>query len=364
MKMINIVILGGGFAGIRAGLTFKNKMKSHDIHVTIVDRNSFHTFTPSLYEVATAEESQRNAAIPYKSIFNNSFEFVQGDVEKIDAAAQKILLDKNRECPYDYLIFVLGSESADFGIQGIKEYGISLKTLRDAVQIKNSLKNAKKIIIGGGGFSGTELACELSVHKSHLDVTLIQGSTILLKELGGEVSRLAKKRLEKGNVHLILGEHIKKVTKEAVELDGGRTFPYDVFIWTGGVKSNKLLGEIEVSSLLQVKGQKNIFAAGDVVFPGVAPRAEKMGEIAAGNILRLIRGEPLLPYKYHHMGYVVPLGGHFATFAMGKYYISGIFVYILQQLIFLRYLLTIVPFFEALKRFIKFEKDLNDNSAN
>ncbi len=356
--MINVIILGGGFAGVRAAITLRNKVGSHDLHIIIIDKNSFHTFTPSLYEVATAEESQGNVVIPYKYIFKNPFEFVEGSVERIDATEQKILLDKNREYTYDYLICALGSETADFGIEGIKEYAIPMKTLEDAIKIKKALKNAKKIIVGGGGFSGTELACELMTHKGHLDITLIQGSSILVKELGDGVSLLAKKRLEKGNVHLALGERIKKVTKDAVEVESKKIFPYDVFIWTGGVKSNNLLGKVEVDEFLRVNNYKNIFAVGDMVIPGVAPKAEKMGEIAAENVLRSIKREALASFSYRHLGYVVPLGSHFATFAMGKFHISGIFAYMLQQLIFFRYLLTIVPFFEAMRRFIRFEKDL------
>lgn len=356
--MINIVVLGGGFAGVRAGLILENKAKSHDIYVTLIDKNSFHTFTPSLYEVATAEESEKNVIIPYKSIFGNNFNFVQGTVGKIDVLKQKILLDNNRQYEYDYLICALGSESASFDIEGIKEYGLPMKTLEDAIRIKKALNNAKKIVIGGGGFSGTELACELIAHKGHLDITLIQGSAILLKELGDGVSSLAKKRLEKGRVHLVSGEHIKKVTKETIESESGKIFPYDVFIWTGGVKSVSLLGKIEADAYLKVNNHKNIFAAGDIIIPGVAPKAEKMGEIAAENVLRSIKGEVLLPFRHRHMGYIVPLGGHFAIFAMGKFHISGIFAYMLQQLIFLRYLLTIVSFFEAMRRFIRFEKDL------
>lgn len=359
--MINVIILGGGFAGVRAALTLKNKKESHDIHVVLIDNNNFHVFTPFLYEVATAEESDKNVVIPYKSIFGSSFNFVQGTVEKIDVLGKKIWLDNNRQYAYDYLICALGSESASFGVEGIKEYSLPMKTLEDAIKIKKALENAKKIIIGGGGFSGTELACELITHKGHLDITLIQGPSILLKELGDGVSLLAKKRLENGNVHLVLGERIKKVTKDAVEVESKKIFPYDIFIWTGGVKPNNLLGKFEVDEFLRGNNYKNIFAVGDMVVPGIAPEAIKMGEIAAENVLRLIKGEPLLPYNYHHMGYIVPLGSHFATFAMGKYHISGIFAYMLQQLIFLRYLLTIVPFFEAIRRFMKFEQELQQS---
>ena len=78
--MKNVVILGGGFAGIRAALTLKNKVKSHDLHITIIDKNSYHTFTAALYEVATAEEPQRNVEIPYRDIFKHPLEFIQGKV--------------------------------------------------------------------------------------------------------------------------------------------------------------------------------------------------------------------------------------------------------------------------------------------
>ncbi len=329
--MIDVVILGGGFAGISAASTLKNKSK--EINVTVIDKNNFHTFTPSLYEVATSEEPQINVAIPYREIFKNSVRFRKGIVKKIDIENRKVILDDNIEYSYDYLIFALGSESADFGIPGIKEYSISLKTLEDAINIKNALRTSKKIIVGGGGFSGTEIACELATHKSNLDISLIQGSPILLKELGDGVSQLARRRLEKGNVHLVLGEHIKKVTKENIEIGSGKTFPYDLLIWTGGVKSNNLLGKIEVNEALQVNNLKNVFAAGDVAVPGVARKAIKMGEIASVNILRMIEDKPLVPFSYRNIGYLVPLGSHFATFAMGKYHISGIFAYILQQLI-------------------------------
>lgn len=359
--MINVVILGGGFAGVSAALAFGKKIKTDNIRVIVIDRNSYHTFTPSLYEVASCEEPQKNVGIPYNLIFDKKIEFIKGVVMKIDTLTQKILLDKERECEYDYLIFALGSESADFGIPGVKEFGLPLKTLRDAVAIKNALSNSKKIIIGGGGFSGTEIACELASHKCDLDVTLIQSSSVLLKELGGRISKLAKERLEKSNVKLMLGERIKKITKDIVELEEGETIPYDVFIWTGGVKSSNLLGKIEAEETLLVKNFKNIFAAGDVAVPGVARKAMEMGKISAENVLLSIIGKPLLAFSYRNLGYLVPLGSHFATFAMGKYYISGILAYILQQLIFLRYLLTIMPFIEAIKRFIRFEKDLNDN---
>lgn len=357
--MMEIVILGGGFAGVRAGLILQKRIqKSDDIHVTLIDKNSFHLFTPSLYEVAASEEPQRNVTIPLSAIFNSSISLIKGDVQRIDTAKQKILLSGKREFSYDYLIFALGSQSFDFDIPGVKEYGIALKTLEDALRIKSFLKKGKKVIVGGGGFSGTELACELVTHwDKNLNITIIQRSAVLLKELGGEISRLAKKRLEKGGVRLVFGEHIKKVTKETAETEKA-SYPCDTFIWTGGVAANTLLGKIETDEALRLRNFKNVFAAGDAVSPGVVRMAEKMGETAAKNVLRLIKGEPLIKYQYKDSLYLVPLGSHFAAFSFGKFHISGFLAYIIQQLIFLYYLLRILPPISALKRFRRFERDL------
>jgi len=370
--MKNVVILGGGFAGLRAALVLKNKVKSHNLHITLIDKHSFHVFTPSLYEVATAEEPQLNVVIPYGVIFNKNIEVVRGNVGNIDISKKTIFIDsadgkeRGQEFEYDYLIYALGSHTQDFGIPGIREYGVGLKTLEDAVKIKNALSEIimtgkNKVVVGGGGFSGTELACEIAAHQPRLDVTMIQGSPILLKELGDGFSELAKKRLEEGNVRVILGVHIKKVNSKTVVIDGDKEVPYDLLVWTGGVGSDKLLGDIEVNNFLQVKGHENIFAAGDTISPGVAPRAEKMGRVAAENVLKSIKGNNLLPYSYRHLGYIVPLGSHFAALAMGKFHISGVLAFFVQQIVFFLYLLRIVPPLEALKRFRKFEKTLNED---
>ncbi|OGH13550.1 MAG: hypothetical protein A3H50_00320 [Candidatus Levybacteria bacterium RIFCSPLOWO2_02_FULL_37_10] len=394
--MTNIVVLGGGFAGVAAGLSLLKHIKNQKI--ILIDKNSFHLFTPSLYEVATSEEPMRNIAIPFKEIFGDKAEIITGAITSINPKTQRIKL-KDLEISYDYLILALGSEPAYYDIAGLSEYSLPLKTITDAVKIKDSmhklydLKAPKNemvsIIIGGGGFSGTELAAELleyvyKLSKEHslppnlIKICIIAGSEKLLKELDDHVSNIATTRLKKLGADFIFGSHIKEVFKNKLTTDKNQEFSFDILIWTGGVKANSLLqsfglvlsksGQVEVNEFLQTKEFPNFFAVGDIAefidpvskrpAPGVAQVAEEEGKIAGENIARLIEKKPLVPYKLKHFGYIVPLRGRYAVFATGTLHIKGFFGWIIQQFIFLRYLLGILPFYKAFRKWNQFEKDL------
>lgn len=398
--MKHIVILGGGFAGVAAAKELIKKISLKEAKITLIDRHDAHLFTPSLYEVATSESPQKNIVIPIKEIFGKRVEVIKSKIKSIDTKTQNILLDEDKQISYDYLILALGSVPAYYNIPGLKENSIALKSVREAVRIKNKIKNIccdgkeckkkAKVVIGGGGFSGTELAAELLTYKNKLakqhnlapnclDITIIQGSDRLLKELDPHVSKIAEKRIKKSNVHFAFGGHISKVSTTSVFTDDNKVYDYDLLIWTGGVQASSIAkksnlpinkkGQVIVNDFLQVQGFDNIFAAGDNAqykdlktqqyAPTVAQVAEDEGKTAGENITRLIKSKPLQKYKFSHWGYVVPLRGKFAAAElMGFWHFDGFFGWVLEQLIFLRYLLGILPFRKALKKWNKFEIDL------
>jgi NADH dehydrogenase len=286
------------------------------------------------------------------------------------------------------------------GIPGLKENSVGFKDLADALEIKEKIKNLcckegkcnrkVEVVIGGGGFAGIELAAELLSYKDRiavqngldkdcLDMTIIQGSDKLLKELSPHVSKLAEERLNSPNVHFAFGGHIKEVTKTEVLTDDGKSYPYEIVIWTGGITANHLAkdsglpvndhGGILVNEFLQVQGMENVFAVGDVsgyVDPKtkehartVAQVAEEEGAVAGANVARLILGQKPEPYRYRHWGYVVPLRGYFAVAELVHgVRLDGFAGWILQQLVFLRYLYGILPIHRALERFNKFEMEM------
>ncbi len=403
--MKNVVILGGGFAGIRVGLELI-KANLKDTEITLVDKDNFQTFHPSLYEVATSEEPMKNVAIPYSEIFGNKINLIQANVEKIDSTKQIVQIKLNLEpqaemgIKYDYLIIALGSEPSFMNIEGLEKYSMPLKTLEDAVKIRDQIKSTcceegkcnkkTKVIIGGGSFSGTELAGELLMYKDKLatqnhldpnclDISILQRSNHLLSELDPKVSEVAEKRVSGPNVHYLFGGHIKKVTKDKVFTDTGNAFDYDILIWTGGVAANHIAsvsnlpvnnhGQIIVNDYLQVEDLSNIFAAGDIAAfidkmtqkspPGVAEVAEDMGKIVGENIINLVLNKPLKKYKIIHLGYIVPLKGRFAVAQiLDKIQISGFLAWVMQQLVVFWYFLNILPIYKAFKKWNKFEIEL------
>jgi len=394
--MKEIIILGGGFAGVSAAIYLQKHQKQEEANISLIDENSYHLFTPSLYEVATSEEPKKNIAIPFSQIFDKNINFIQGKVLRIDSSNKLIhLLDKTSYA-FDYLVIALGSEPSYFGIEGLEEHSIALKWLEQSVEIREKIKEAyhdkpseKKeisVVVGGGGFSGTELTAELINYRKHLakhhnlpkesfKISIIQGSDRLLKELDNKVSDLAKKRLEKENVNIILGAHIRRVDEKNIETDTGQKYSYDVLIWTGGVKASSIIeesgfkvnprGQLAVNDNLQVLGFSNIFAVGDVAefadpvtnkpVPGVAEVAEDQGKIVAQNVLNSLIQQSLISYKYLHLGYIVPLKGRFAVANLNKITIIGFLGWIIQQFVFLYYLLKILPIYKAIKKWNKFE---------
>jgi NADH dehydrogenase len=398
--MKKVVILGGGFAGVAAGVNLRKHFKDQEVQITLVDKNPYHLFTPSLYEVATSEEPRKNIAIPYEKIFASGVKILKDAVEKLDPKEKTIQLRKNGTLEYDYLIIALGSQPAYMGIPGLREHSIPFKWLDNAVKIRELIRtlcckdgvcNKKvQVVIGGGGFAGTELAEEIVTYKDKiakqngldkncLDLTIIQGSDRLLKELDSHVSLLAQKRLHGASVKFAFGGHIKSVDDKQVYTDDGKAYPYEILIWTGGVEANHVAsrlglpvtkrGQLVVDTTLQVTGFDGVFAAGDIAgylepktqkpIPNVAQVAEEQGATVAENIARLIKHRSMIEYEYRHFGYVVPLRGRFAVAElMFGIHFDGIWGWMLQQIVFLRYLLGILPFAMAWKKWNVFELEL------
>lgn len=401
-----IVILGAGFAGIRCAKDLIKRGESR-FRVVLVDRNAYHTFYPSLYELATFyiprgkdgrrrifEHAREMSAIHLKDIFSEKdLELIKGMVEDVDFTAREVALRGGRIISYDYLVVALGSETFYYDIKNLKTFSHGLKTVDDAMNVRDAVKelffqkraqDSINIVIGGGGFTGTEFAGELSRYvrklsrdhartESRTAITIIEASSVLLPGAREDVQRRARTRLEALAVKIIFDTRIEEVAGNYVTVSNGRKIPHDILIWTAGVKANSVIERftgvtfqakscIAVNDKLQLP-HENVFVAGDSSYcidpltgsplPLTATVAIRQGEITAKNILRLIEGKELEEFSFSFPGFAVPIGGKWALMEYKGIVLGGFFGWFGKELIMLRYFLTILPFFKAIRHWLR-----------
>ncbi len=386
-----VVIVGGGFGGVRAARRLS--AWGRDIHITLIDKERYHTFHPELYEVATANlpeagfsapgefyELRSTASYPLEDIFAHDLNVtvLHDAVTAIDFKKQEVGLASNKSHSYDILVLGMGSETNYFNIPHLYEYALPLKTLWDALQIRNELDELFRskpkherihLVIGGGGFTGCEFAGELCMYARDLatshgrapeltDITIVEGSPMLLPGVDSWTQQKAKKRLERLCVKFIFERPIAGVEAKKIILKDGATVSFDCLIWTAGVRANELtttFADIKpeknlcmaVDEYLRIMPYTNVFSVGDVTYcvdpatgkslPMTATVALREGRFVAENIKRMLTKKELRKYKPSYPGFVIPLGGKYAIFEIHQFHIAGIFPWILKNIISLKY---------------------------
>ncbi len=398
-----ILILGGGFGGIRAALDLEKYLGGR-AELTLIDRNSYHLFAPLLYETASAYGLKRDAflsqlrktvSIPFADIFaGKNVHFIQGEIAKVDLAQRQVTTRGDAMFPYDFLVIGMGSQASDFGIPGVGEYACQFKTLDDAVMANEKItalfQEAKdgsralplKISIVGGGFTGVELAAEMAccsknlakqcgLQRSCYNVSLFEAGLKILPGISDRERDIITDRLTKLGVAIMANSGISEISSGTLRLKDGRTMRSDLIIWTAGVKPNEFLRKIEglalsddgkiiVDEYLRTPQHQNVFAVGDNIQfidhktkrsePALAYVAANHAIIAARNITRSIREEKLIPHKPFYELWVAPVGGKFAVAHLWwGMRVSGFWGWIIRQAVDFRYLVSIMSLQKAFR---------------
>ena len=402
-----IVILGGGFGGIKAAFALHKKLKRLRLldryEIILVDKNSYHTYTPTLYEVATTSKNTANqvrlqqiVTFPLKKILGGKkITIIQATVTNVDLAEGDIHFQNKDKLKFDYLILALGSEVNYFNIPGLKENSFALKSFQDAIRLRDAIWNKVdghdnrkeiQIVIGGGGSTGVELSGEIQEWLGELkkpfpnrkvSVSIVEASPSIMLGFPESVVKKIEGRLKKFGTEIIAGEPISKALPDKVVLKSGREVPYDILIWTGGVKASSILsnvpvkkearGRVEVTGKMEclpqsedLKIASKIYGLGDAIcfydpvsgkpMPGVARAALSHANVVAHNIwCDLMENSEHRAYKAKTYPYVVPVGGKWAVAKVGSVIISGFWGWILKELVEINYLISIMPFWKALK---------------
>jgi NADH:ubiquinone reductase (H+-translocating) len=390
----NIVVLGGGFGGVRAALDLNNYLHDDtEYEIVLIDRRDYQTYNSALYEAATtqhglveAKKVKRTVTIPHAEIFaKTKVKVFKGYVERIELQDGKIVTD-SRVVPFDYLVIALGSVADFYGIPNLDKYGFTLKSLEDAIMIRNRIedlvvkKDSGRIVIGGGGFAGTEFAGEVhnllkhecKQHQKDLNnykVLIVEGATNFIPGLSEKVSNTIAGRIEDMGIEAKFSTLITDAGKDFVTLNNKERVDCDLLIWTGGVRSIRLPLDVEldrdkkdrtaVEPSLNLKRFPNVFLIGDNA-AALDPKTKKpltmtaqeaihQAKYAAKNIYRMINEKPLLPYIPGPVRFVIPVTGKYAVMYTPSVIISGFPGWVIRKAADLRYFLTILPIMTAIR---------------
>jgi NADH dehydrogenase len=378
-----VIIVGGGFAGLDAA----RALRRADVDVTIIDRHNHHVFQPLLYQVATAALSPGDIASPIRWILRaqRNVRVLLADVKSVDAAARTLALEDGTHLAYDYLILAPGARHSYFGRDEWAQYAPGLKTLDDALALRRRMllafeeaereqddarrKHLLTFVLIGGGPTGVELAgalAEIARHtlKEEFDAIAPESARIILIEAGPTIlpsfpeslRASARRALRKLGIEVWEGTKVTDVLPEAVIVGGERVSAHTI-MWAAGVSGSPLgaslgvpldrAGRAIVHEDLSVPTHPEIFVAGDFAgfthqggtqLPGVAQVAKQQGRHAARNVLRRLRQEPTVPFRYRDPGNMATIGRAHAIADFGWARVSGLAGWLLWLFVHIMFL--------------------------
>jgi NADH:quinone reductase (non-electrogenic) len=363
----HVVILGAGFGGLWAA----QALRRSPVRVTVLDRTNHHVFQPLLYQVATAGLAAPAISAPIRHILaqQKNATVLLGDAKRIDAGARKVVLEDGAEISYDRLIVATGAIDNYFGNDSWAPFAPSLKTLADAFEIRRRIllafEHAERendtaqraawltFVVIGGGATGVELAGTLAEIARHTlrgefrnfdprnaRIVLVEGTERVLPPYPADLSEKARLQLERLGVTVWLGKRVTGVDADGVTLGADRLAAKTV-LWAAGVAASPLgaslgvpldrAGRVIVAPDLSVPQHPDIYVIGDLAsvqsegkpVPGIAPAAKQMGTHVAKNILRRIRGEQPLAFRYRDYGQLATIGRSAAVAYFGSFKLSG-----------------------------------------
>lgn len=381
-----IVIIGGGFAGINAARALKNA----NAEILLIDKTNHHLFQPLLYQVATAALSPSNIAAPLRDVLqkNKNTTVLLADIVKIDKENKKVIAADGDTFDYDYLILAPGATHSYFGHPEWEALAPGLKTLSDAVKIRENIllsyelaersKDPKEteaymcFVIVGAGPTGVEMAGSIGEIAHHTlegefrridpnksKIYLIEGTSQVLPAFPKDLADKAQGYLEKLGVEVLLNTMVTNITPKGVWL-GERYIETANIIWAAGNEASPLLKSLDVpldrakrvivNPDLTIPDHPEIFVIGDAAcliderngkpLPGLAPVAIQQGKYVAKLIRKGCDVEKRKPFVYFDKGMMATVGQTKAIAVAGKLKLSGFIAWLAWSFIHILYLIS------------------------
>ncbi|MFT8322999.1 MAG: NAD(P)/FAD-dependent oxidoreductase [Bacillus sp. (in: firmicutes)] len=352
MSKKHIVILGAGYGGLLAALNVRKFYTKEQAKVTVINKYPTHQIITELHRLAAGNVAEQAVAMPLdKLLKGKDVELKIASVESFSVDNKEVTLTDGSKLSYDALVVALGSVTAYFGIPGLEENSMVLKSAADANKIYNHVEEriseyakTKKaedatILIGGGGLTGVELVGELAdilpnltkkygVDYKEIKLLLVEAGPKILPVLPEKLIQRATESLEARGVTFLTGLPVTNVAGNVVDLKDGQKIVTNTFVWTGGVQGNPLVGgsglevnrgRATVNDFLQSTSHPDVFVAGDsaVYFPAdgdgrpappTAQIAWQMGELIGYNLFAFLEGKSLDTFKPVNSGTLASLG--------------------------------------------------------
>lgn len=388
MEKKRIVILGGGFGGVYTAMRLEKLLKKlPDWEIAIVNRENYFVYQPMLPEVVGGSLGLLDTVSSLRKLLPKTQLFVR-EIDQIDTKNKKIILapqfsHKPYELSYDHLVFTLGTVTDFRGMTGIHEHALPFKNLADALRIRNHMidaleaaaietdldlkKRLMTFVVGGGGFSGTEVVAEMndfartlikkspSLKMEDLRVVLIHSKERLMdRELSPSLGEYAGKILQKRGVEIRFGEHLVSATPQEAVLKSGERIPAKTIVSSVPSSPNPLIeglevpqerGRIKSDLTFQVEGSDHLWALGDCactphpsgegICPPTAQFAMRAGKVAADNIFATLQNKPKKKFGFKGMGMLGALGHRRAVAELfGCIKFSGILAWIFWRAVY------------------------------
>lgn len=365
---MKVVIVGGGFGGLRLARRLNNKA---GFEVILIDKFNYHQFQPLFYQVATAGLDASNISFPLRKVFQKSknVRIRLAELKQVVAGENKVITD-TEEIPYDVLVLATGADTNFFGNKNLEQHAFPMKSTVEALQIrhrllqlfedahaiqnKEQLQRLMNIVVVGGGPTGVEVSGALAEMKkyvlpkdypeldfSQMNIYLLEGAGKTLAAMSEKSSAQSQQYLSKLGVTVMTNTLVKDYDGKEVLLQDGNTIPAATVIWAAGIKGNIPAGfdqsliargnRIKTDRYCRVQGYNNVYALGDLAYmetpkypnshPQVAPVAIQQADLLASNLVLIEKkSDPGRQYEfeYNDKGSMATVGRNLAVVDVPK----------------------------------------------
>ena len=358
-RPMRILILGGGFAGLTVALELERSLgRDPSAEITLVNRENFSLFTPMLHEVAASDLDLTAIVNPARKMLRR-VRFFAGEVDRIDLEQKSVVVSHGFDhhshvMEFDSLVLALGSVTNLYGIPGLQEHALTMKSLGDAMRLRNHLiahleeadSECCKVkepritfVVAGGGFAGVETVAAINdfvrgalhsypnLTENMLRVVLVHSGPAILPELREELGAYAKQKLAKRKVEIRLNTRVEGFSGSFVQLSDGTAIPTNTLVWTAGSSPHPLLqtimcekerGRLRVNEYLEIADRPRIWALGDCAavpdeqrggfHPPTAQHALREAKVVAHNVIAIVRGTQKKRFAFSKIGQLATIG--------------------------------------------------------